>query len=175
MSYCVSSVDLRCLLMNRLPPDLAKRLLSRDLANLAQRIHNGGKLNPSEKALLEGIAASPDFSATVAENFVALAGILGVTRRSLQRWRKRRDAPQPMNSGFHDVSAWQEFMRRHGLKGGGSHRRGDSPASAQAACRGGRTGDALVGPEKPLRQSKGSPGGLGEHVGSCGWIVPPKV
>ncbi len=117
MSHRAPLVDVGCLLMNTLPPDLAKRLLSRDLANLAQRIHNGGKLNPSEKAMLEGIGDSPGFSSKIAENFVALAGILGVTRRSLQRWRKRRDAPKPMNSGFHDVSAWQEFMRRHGLKG----------------------------------------------------------
>jgi len=117
MSHRAPLVDVGCLSMNTLPPELAKKLLSRDLANLAQRIHNGGKLNPSEKALLEGIAANPDFSATVAENFVALARILGVTRRSLQRWRKHRDAPKPLNSGFHDVSAWQEFMRRHGLRG----------------------------------------------------------
>ena len=49
----------------------------------------------------------------MAENYVELAKILGVTRRTLQNWRKRPDAPKPMANGFHDVAAWREFMARN--------------------------------------------------------------
>jgi hypothetical protein len=40
-----------------------------------------------------------------------------VTRRSLQNWRKRKDAPKAAANGFHEVAAWREFMQRHGLEG----------------------------------------------------------
>jgi hypothetical protein len=39
-----------------------------------------------------------------------LAKILGVTRRTLQNWRKRRDATPPAANGFHEVSAREQFM-----------------------------------------------------------------
>src|SRR5436190_1711802 len=75
------------------------------------------KLNRSERAMLQGMAATAGHTPTVAENFVELAKILGVTRRALQNWRKRKDSPKPAANGFHDVAAWREFMQRHGLEG----------------------------------------------------------
>ena len=83
-----------------------------------RRVHNGCNLSRSERAMLEDMAASGKGEArTVAENYVELARILGVTRRSLQNWRKRKDAPKPAANGFHDVQAWREFMRKNGLEG----------------------------------------------------------
>jgi phage terminase Nu1 subunit (DNA packaging protein) len=106
-----------------LSPDLARKLLTRDFANLAQRVQRGGNLSRTERAMLQGMAASSGpAQATVAENYVELAGILGVTRRTIQNWRKRPTAPKSAANGFHDVAAWREFMTRHDLKG-------DAPAA----------------------------------------------
>ena len=60
-------------------------------------------------------------NATVAENYVELAKILGVTRRSLQNWRRRMDVPQAAANGFNEVAAWREFMQCHGLEGASVH------------------------------------------------------
>ena len=103
--------------MDTIPPDIAKKLLNRDFANLVQRVQGGGKLNRSERAMLQGMAASAGNAPTVAENFVELAKVLGVTRRTLQTWRKRKDAPKAAANGFHEVAAWREFMERNGLEG----------------------------------------------------------
>ena len=106
--------------MNDLPAQLAQKLLQRDLANLAQRVQRGDNLSRAERSLLQGMATAPadaDVSPAVAANFVELAALLGVTRRTLQRWRARGDAPQPMAEGGHDVGAWREFMRSAKLAG----------------------------------------------------------
>ncbi len=104
--------------MEPIPADLAKKVLNRDFANLVQRVQKGGNLSRSERAMLEGMVAGGAGQApTVAENYVELAKILGVTRRTLQNWRKFKDAPKPMANGFHDVQAWREFMKRHDLHG----------------------------------------------------------
>jgi len=103
--------------MDALSPDIARKLLNRDVANLAQRVQRGGNLTRSERVMLQGMAATVVQTSSVAENYVELAKILGVTRRTLQNWRKRRDAPPPAANGFHEVSAWREFMHRHDLKG----------------------------------------------------------
>ena len=101
-----------------IPADLAKKVLSRDFANLVQRVQRGGNLSRSERAMLQDMAANgAGQMPTVAENYVELARILGVSRRTLQNWRKRPDAPKPMANGFHDVVAWREFMKRNDLHG----------------------------------------------------------
>lgn len=103
--------------MDNLSPDLAKKLLNRDFANLAQRVQRGGNLSRSERVMLQEMAAGPSQARTVADNYVELAKILNVTRRTLQNWRKRADAPKPAANGFHEVAAWREFMHRHDLTG----------------------------------------------------------
>ena len=105
--------------MDAIPPDVAKRLLNRDFANLVKRVQAGGKLSRNERAMLQTMAvgATGD-GAPFARNFVELADALKVTRQSLGAWRKYEDAPQPAANGLHDVGQWREFMRRRGLKGG---------------------------------------------------------
>ena len=109
--------------MDTISSDIAKKVLSRDFANLIQRVQRGGNLSPSERATLQGMVAagSSELNDTpaFAASYVELAALLGVARRTLQRWRKRKDAPQPADSGFHDVAAWHAFMRRHDLKSDG--------------------------------------------------------
>lgn len=104
-----------------LPPDLARKLLNKDLANLVQRVHHGGKLSRAERSMLQNLASASAGGERAgpaqARNFVELADILGVTRQSITTWRKRKDAPTPAANGLHDVAAWREFMKRHELKG----------------------------------------------------------
>jgi hypothetical protein len=106
--------------MNDLPAQLAQKLLQRDLANLAQRVQRGDNLSRMERSLLQSMATAPadaDVSPAVAGSYVELAALLGVTRRTLQRWRARGDAPKPMAEGGHEVGAWREFMRSAKLAG----------------------------------------------------------
>ena len=112
--------------MEQVPPDIAKKLLSRDFANLVGRVQKGGKLTRTERAMLQTMATGAGAAPTTAASYVELAAVLGVTRQTLHSWKKRKDAPKPASNGLHDVPAWHEFMRRNDLKGG-------EPATAAAA------------------------------------------
>jgi hypothetical protein len=106
--------------MNDLPSQVARKTLQRDLTNLAQRVQGGGTLSRAERCLLQRMAtaqAEVEAGPAFASSFVELAAILGVTRRSLQRWRARGDAPKPGSDGLHEVGAWREFMRQARLAG----------------------------------------------------------
>jgi hypothetical protein len=104
--------------MEPVSPDIAKKLLSRDFANLVGRVQKGGKLTRGERAMLQSMATGTGAAPTTATNYVELAAILGITRQSVNTWKKRKDAPKPAANGLHDVAAWREFMRRNELKGG---------------------------------------------------------
>jgi len=105
--------------MDSIPPDVAKKLLNRDFANLVKRVQAGGKISRTERAMLQSMAAGEggDGPAFV-RNFVELATALKVTRQTINGWKKFEDAPKPASNGFHDVAQWREFMRQRGLKGG---------------------------------------------------------
>jgi len=103
--------------MESIPPDVAKKLLSRDFANLVARVQKGGKITRAERAMLHSMASGSGGSPPTAASYVELAAILGVTRQSVHAWKKRKDAPKPAPNGLHDVMAWREFMRRNDLKG----------------------------------------------------------
>ncbi len=104
--------------MESLSPDIAKKLLNRDFANLVARVQKGGKLTRNERAMLQSMATGSGATPSTAPSYVELAAILGITRQTLNTWKKRKDAPKPAPNGLHDVAAWREFMRRNDLKGG---------------------------------------------------------
>ena len=105
--------------MDAIPPDVAKKLLNRDFANLVKRVQAGGKISRMERSMLQSMAAGAggDGPAYV-RNFVELATALKVTRQTINGWKKFEDAPKPAANGLHDVGQWREFMRQRGLKGG---------------------------------------------------------
>ncbi len=105
--------------MDAIPPDIAKKLLNRDFAHLVKRVQAGGKINRTERAMLQSMAsgAGGDGPAYV-RNFVELAVALKVSRQTINGWKKFDDAPKPEANGLHDVAKWREFMRARGLKGG---------------------------------------------------------
>ena len=104
--------------MEPVSPDIAKKLLTRDFANLVGRVQKGGKLTRTERAMLQSMATGTGPAPATAASYVELAAVLGITRQSINTWKKRKDAPKPAANGLHDVAAWQEFMRRNDLKGG---------------------------------------------------------
>jgi hypothetical protein len=112
--------------MEPVSPDIAKKLLSRDFANLVGRVQKGGKLTRGERAMLQSMATGTGAAPPTATNLADLAAILGVSRQLLNAWKKRKDAPKAAANGIHDVAAWREFMRRNDLKGG-------EPATQDAA------------------------------------------
>ena len=119
--------------MESLSPDLAKKLLSRDFANLVARVQKGGKITRAERAMLQSMAAGTGSAPPAASSYVELASILGVTRQSVHAWKKRKDAPKPAPNGLHDVAAWREFMRRNDLKG--AEPEGKEPADIESSLK----------------------------------------
>jgi hypothetical protein len=108
-----------------LTPDMAQKLLDHDIARIVMKVKGKKPLTAPERNLLaqmadreEGsedpITRTPDHVTTV----TALAGILGVTRRSIQKWRKKYASEIPKNrtNGDYDVVAWRAFVKRKGLK-----------------------------------------------------------
>ena len=105
--------------MDAIPPDVAKKLLNRDFANLVKRVQAGGKISRTERAMLQSMAAGAGAEGPAfVRNFVELAAALKVTRQTVNGWKKLDDAPKPESNGLHDVAKWREFMRQRGLKGG---------------------------------------------------------
>ena len=104
--------------MEPVAPDIAKKLLSRDFANLVGRVQKGGKLTRAERTMLQSMATGTGAAPPTATNLADLAAVLGVSRQLLNAWKKRKDAPKAAANGMHDVAAWREFMRRNDLKGG---------------------------------------------------------
>ena len=100
---------------NSIPPELARKLLTKDFANLVQRVQRGGKMSRTERSMLQNMAAGsvPEAGPLFVKNFVELAGVLGVTRQSLNKWKKIGEAPESKPNGLHEVAAWREFMHRH--------------------------------------------------------------
>jgi hypothetical protein len=105
--------------MDAIPPDIAKKLLNRDFANLVKRVQAGGKISRAERAMLQSMAVGAGAEGPAfARNYVELASALNVSRQAVHAWKKIEGAPKPAASGLHEVGEWREFMRQHGLKGG---------------------------------------------------------
>ena len=99
--------------------DVAEKLLRADLANIARKLKAGKTLTETEKKRLEQAKQVEPSVPQYAKNYVELAKILGVDRRTLQSWRKEEDSPKAKTSnGKHDVEAWLAFQKKHGKKGG---------------------------------------------------------
>lgn len=105
--------------MDAIPPDVAKKLLNRDFANLVKRVQSGGKISRAERSMLQSMAAGAGSEGPAfVRNFVELAATLKVTRQTINGWRKLADAPKAEANGLHAVAKWREFIRERGLKGG---------------------------------------------------------
>jgi len=120
--------------MDTVAPDLARKLLSRDFANLVSRVQKGGKLSRAERSMLQSMAAGAGAEPATAASYVELAGILGASRQSVHAWSKRKDAPKPAANGLHDVAAWRGFMGRNDLKPNAPGRRRKDSNGTHGSC-----------------------------------------
>jgi hypothetical protein len=104
--------------MDNLSPDKATKILDADFQNIVKKVAGGKTLTVAERALIEARASGSNDSTAYAKSVVELSEVLGVSRRTVTMWRKMNGAPKALSNGDHDVSAWREFVRLNGLKGG---------------------------------------------------------
>ncbi|MDE2100950.1 MAG: hypothetical protein KGL39_27130 [Patescibacteria group bacterium] len=95
----------------------AKKLLDKNIQNLKKQLDNGKVLTAAQMEILNSAAASaesadiPASSTKHAKTKTELAEIIGVDRKTVQRWAKLDGAPNNLS-----VSAWVGFIKAHGLK-----------------------------------------------------------
>jgi hypothetical protein len=96
----------------KLTREQAEALLRGDLGNLVKKVKAGKPLSASERNLLNssldgGIASAAEY----VDNVIELAELLGVTRRTISRWKKVEGNPGTRTDGRYHVPAWREFKR----------------------------------------------------------------
>lgn len=104
--------------MDGITTEAAERVLQADLHNLVKKVAAGKPMTAVERTRIESLAAGSKDSVTYAKTLVELAGVLGVTRRTLTTWQKMEGSPKPLSNGFWPVADWREFVRLRGLKAG---------------------------------------------------------
>jgi hypothetical protein len=102
-----------------LTQEQASKLLRRDVANLVKKVTNGKPLTSTERALVQSSASGSDLTMAKAwaVDQVELGEILGITRKTVQRWRKE-GAPDAESNGRWSLAGWRAWMAQHGKKGG---------------------------------------------------------
>lgn len=98
--------------------NIANRILDKDLENIVKKVAQGKTLTSTERARIENAynKTEPAKHSAYALNYVELADILGVNRKTINRWCKLQDAPKPLSNGKHNVAKWQAFVKKNGLK-----------------------------------------------------------
>src|SRR2546425_3529433 len=94
---------------NTLAAEQAEILLKANLRNIAKKVQAGRTLSVSERNLLESAAGGGIASAEYAGNAVDLAEILGVSRKTVQRWCKVEGNPGVRPDGRYHVPAWRAW------------------------------------------------------------------
>ena len=115
----------------KLTPEDLKKLQARQVANIIQKLNSGKTLTAREEAILaqartaEEIGTPGEGTGGYATTWEALAKALGVSRRSIQEWRKdpryADTCPMDRADGRKDIAAWSRFMLTHGLKRADEH------------------------------------------------------
>ncbi len=101
---------------NFITPEQAEKLLSADFRNVAKKVAEGKTLTAAERDLIKAKAAGCDDSSILAKNFEELAALLGVSVRTINRWRKLKGAPGPLPDGGLPLIEWRQFVRSRNLK-----------------------------------------------------------
>lgn len=98
---------------------LVAAMLLKDRANIAKKLNEGKSLTRAEHLRLQesgNTPPAPGAEKGEAHNQVELAALLGVTRKTIHKWRQLPGAPQPWPNGRWSVLAWREFIAARGLK-----------------------------------------------------------
>jgi len=84
---------------------------NKEKENILKKLKSGGTLTSAERLILYG---NQNDGIRYAKNQTELANNLGVDRKTIQRWRKENNFPQPMPDGRWDILAvrnWRENTR----------------------------------------------------------------
>ncbi|MGA3170351.1 MAG: hypothetical protein ABSE62_05000 [Chthoniobacteraceae bacterium] len=112
-----------------LSPEDIEKLRTKELANCIRKLNAGKTLTRDERRMLDAAHSSSTAAAgaglqtsvNYASTWDELGQLLGVSRRSILKWRERQDLagalPRPRADGRHDVAAWKVAMVTHGLAG----------------------------------------------------------
>jgi transcriptional regulator with XRE-family HTH domain len=98
----------------------ASKLLEGNLTNLGRKVLAGEPLTAAEVNILRDAAAEKGdgpAQRTFAKNQTELAEMLGVSRKTIQRYAKRDDAPAARSDGRLSVREWREYLGRHDVLG----------------------------------------------------------
>ena len=68
----------------------------------------------SERALIESEYGEKEKSVRYAKTIVKLADILGVNRKTIDRWRKMKGSPKSKPDGRQDIPKWRQFIKKNG-------------------------------------------------------------
>ena len=91
-------------------PGDAVIMLKADSANIAKKLKAGKPLSKSERDLVQaaafgGVPSNQEYCDTQDE----LGRLIGVTRKTIQRWRKIEGSPEPRADGRWHVPSWRQF------------------------------------------------------------------
>ena len=94
--------------------NIGQRILSKDLENIVKKVASGKTLTNSERALIESEYGEKGKSVRYAKTIVELADILGVNRKTIDRWRKMKGSPKSKPDGRQDIPKWRQFIKKNG-------------------------------------------------------------
>lgn len=87
------------------------KIRQKEKANILRKLESGGTLTQAERLILYGKETDQK---RFAKNQTELADLLGVDRKTIQRWRKEENFPKPQADGRWDillVRDWREKTR----------------------------------------------------------------
>jgi len=90
-----------------------KKAQARKVSTSAKSPTTGAASHKKPVKKKAGPAAIPSFVTT----YIELARFLGVSRQSLNRWKKISGSPNAKSDGRHSVKEWREFMKSQDLSG----------------------------------------------------------
>jgi hypothetical protein len=101
-----------------LTKELASKVMQADLANIVKKVKSGKPLTGPERRIVEDAAAKaqPASPRTKrwARNQVELAAALGCERKTIQRYRRLKDAPKARSNGKWSIDEWRAFLEQAG-------------------------------------------------------------
>lgn len=93
--------------------NIGQKILSKDLENIVKKVFSGKTLTSAERSLVEkAYVTSGDVK--FAKTIVELSEILGVNRKTIDRWRKMKGSPKSKPDGRQDIPKWRQFIKKNG-------------------------------------------------------------